>query len=217
MISVLISSYGGWEWNTLALERAYPSAQRENPAQIICEYQASGTIATSRNAAAEQANQDWLLFLDADDELAPGYIPAMTAAVNAHPDPWTLFTPQVSYVVNRKPRRAKFWPEMPLRQANWLVIGTLVSKELFDDVGGFREFPHGLEDWNLWARCVRAGASILRVPDAIYVAHWNRNSKHHELSRDRDNHMYWYRKAGEDAWPDWEMPVMPEPRRRVRR
>ncbi len=217
MISVLISSYGDDTWVDLASERAVPSAQRENPAEVIPVHWPKGNIATVRNAAAAKASQGWLLFLDADDELAPGYVAAMTNAVNAHPDPWTLFTPQVQYVVNRKPRRPKFWPEMPLRQANWLVIGTLVSKELFDDVGGFREFPHGLEDWNLWARCVRAGATILRVPDAIYVAHWNRNSKHHELSRDRDQHMYWYRKAGEDAWPDWEMPVMPDRRRRVRR
>ncbi len=217
MISVLISSYGEDKWSDLALERAFPSAVRENGADVHVHHEPNGTNMTARNNAAKLARNGWLLFLDADDELAPGYVAAMTNAVNAHPDPWTLFTPQVQYVVNNKPRRPKFWPEMPLRQANWLVIGTLVSKELFDEVGGFREFPHGLEDWNLWARCVCAGATILRVPDAIYVAHWNRNSKHHELSRDRENHMYWYRKAGEDAWPDWEMPPMPDRRRRVRR
>ena len=27
------------------------------------------------------------------------------------------------------------------------------------------------DDWDLWIRCVKAGAGIVKVPDAVYVAH----------------------------------------------
>ena len=52
---------------------------------------------------------------------------------------------------------------------NECVIGTLVERDLFLKVGGFRDLP-SLEDYDLWLRCVKAGAVIHHVPDAVYRA-----------------------------------------------
>ena len=42
----------------------------------------------------------------------------------------------------------------------------------------------GFEDWSLWAKAWRDGARIVKVPDAIYRYHFNRNSKHKQGWRD---------------------------------
>src|SRR5206468_3897244 len=57
---------------------------------------------------------------------------------------------------------------LPLCDVNWAVVGTLVPRQLFHDVGGFRpqDFPY--EDWSLWLRCVIAGACLVPVPNAVY-------------------------------------------------
>jgi GT2 family glycosyltransferase len=66
-----------------------------------------------------------------------------------------------------------------------LVIGTLVHRDLFWEVGGFPEYPHGFEDFALWSKCVRAGAEIVRVPDAVYRYWVNPQSAHRVGWRDK--------------------------------
>lgn len=197
--TIIVASYGDAKWNDLARERAWPSAEQQD-AKAIFVYHADGTQASCRNAGAEAADTDYLVFLDADDELSPNYIRWMRGA--AQKDPGALLTPMVCYVRGGIRARARFWPECDLRNGNWLIIGTAVPRDLFHAVGGFRDDPHGLEDWSLWARCVRHGARISRVHRAVYIAHVNKNSKHHQLREDKDAYVAAYEKVRREVWPE---------------
>ena len=201
--SIVIATYGDDSWEELANQRALPTARSQDPHEVLIGHDPDGDISSVRNALAAEAKGDWLLFLDADDEIAPGFLAAMKRALMQErraDDTPLLLTPAISYVKKGTPQGPKFWPECSFETGNWLVIGTLVEKSLFDKVGGFRPFPHGLEDWNLWARCVRSGARIVKVRKAIYFAHWNDNSKHHQLMRNMKAYMPEYEKARIDAW-----------------
>ena len=200
MISILIATYGDPEWKETA-ERAYLSCLGQDVSDIVLHHDDDGTVATSRNAIAARAVGDWLCFLDADDQLAPGYVGAMERALEQQPHGGRLLlTPAVQQIRLGRPGAPFFYKECDLRTGNWLVIGTLIQKDFFFELGGFHEHPHGLEDWNLWARAVRAGAEIVRVKDAVYIAHMNRQSKHHRLARDRRAYAEAYAHAQEDAW-----------------
>ena len=198
-ISVIVATYGEDTWSTLASHRAIPSLKLTNDDNLVLRHDPLGTRASSLNDAAALSEKDWLLFLDADDELAPGYITAMRNAIQNNPGR-VLLTPSVQQIRKGRPRAPFFFPECDFRTGNWLVIGTLIQRELFMEIGGFREHPHGLEDWNLWARAVRAGATVVKVPDAVYKAHMNPRSKHHVLSRNRAAYMEAYETARKDAW-----------------
>ena len=165
-------------------------------------YHGGTNIAEARNGAAEKATGDWLCFLDGDDELGHGYLTEMERVHRRHYAPKRLFTPAVSYVRNRRRRPARFWPTIPFEKGNWLIIGTLIEREFFNEIGGFRDWPHGLEDWDLWARASLAGASVVKVPRAVYVAHWNEESAHHVLARDRRAWNRWHQKVGHSLWPE---------------
>ena len=200
MISILIATYGDSEWETRGRALADATAAHQ-PCMTISYHEPNGTIASCRNEAARSAPTDWICFLDADDQLDPLFTPWMLRSISRHPVNYkTLYTPIVQQVRGGKKIKPFFYPECSLETGNWLIIGTLISKRLFDEVGGFHEHPHGLEDWNLWARCVRAGAEIVKVKRAIYIAHFNRHSKHHELARDRNGYRAAYEKARLDAW-----------------
>lgn len=180
-VSICIATYGNREWEVMAEERALPSAVAQGDVEILMGHQLDGTIASARNGLAERATSDWLCFLDADDELGDGYVQAMRRKMEHD----ALLMPAVSYVYGRKRRSSVMSDIRDLTVDNFLVIGTLVERSLFFSVGGFSDYPHGFEDWSLWAKCWKAGAQIVQVPKAVYIAHVNPHSKHRQAWRNR--------------------------------
>lgn len=206
-ISVVISTYGDESWYQLAIDRAYPSALDQGAYEIVVGHDDEASIAQVRNTLAEKTSGDWLCFLDADDELAPRYLWAMQRALEQGRRGWgeppPLLTPAVQYVQPRgRKQPPRFWPMGDLRQDNFLVIGTLVSRDLFMQVGGFEDYPHGFEDWSLWAKCWKAGAEIVQVKRAIYVAHVNPDSKHREGWRDRKWQVETHKRVQGELFPE---------------
>jgi glycosyltransferase involved in cell wall biosynthesis len=234
-VSVLIATYGDPQWETLARSRALPTAQTQDAFEILLRHEPDGTVTTSRNALADQARGDWLCYLDADDELAPGYLGAMRRAfeqetrrprarrqllltpaqrpamarrgtarrgVAAQGRAW-LLTPRVSYVRKGRASAPRHLDRgIPLTDDNWLVVGTLIQRDLFLEVGGFGDYPHGFEDWSLWAKAWKAGAEIVKVDDAVYRAHWNPNSKHRLQWKDRRWQVDMHNRVRRELFPE---------------
>lgn len=173
-VSILIATYGDDVWAELARTRALASARSQGALEVQVEHDPNGTIASVRNGLARTASGDWLCFLDADDELAPGYLDAMAQIGGEN----VLLTPSVQKVIKGRAQHSTFYAEVDLTVANWLVIGTLVRRDLFLSVGGFEDYPHGFEDWSLWYKCAKRGARVVKVPRAVYVQHVNPQSKH---------------------------------------
>lgn len=196
--SIVIACHGDPEWSTLAMERAYPSASSQGAHEVLFRYTADATRAEVRNRLTDQATGDYIITLDADDELAPGYVTAMQEAIKRSSERY-LLVPAVSYVRNGKPGRAKLLPTCALAEGNYMVVGTAFPKKVWEEVGGWRTFTgtgvlNEWDDWDLWIRCVKAECVPTMVPDAIYVAHV-RNSPHH--SRDRATTQAWLQEIRE--------------------
>jgi glycosyltransferase involved in cell wall biosynthesis len=196
MISICIATCGQARWRALAETRAIPSAEAQG-VEVVVEHQPDGDVASARNAAARRATGKYVVFLDADDELDAGYVREMEKAIVEVP---TLYVPRVSYVNGRRRQMPKYWPEVSLRDGNWLVIGTMLEREAFLGSGGFAPWVELYEDWHLFARMWRDGAQLVRVPEAIYVAYvtnGSRNRNHEQAFRH-----YWHQKIGHDVFPD---------------
>lgn len=164
---------------------------------MLIGHDADGTRASVRNFLSEQASGYWIITLDADDELAPGYVEAMS---EMPADGHSLLTPIIQYDRGEP----QFRPEVNLQIANWLVVGTAVPKELLLKVGGWRTFTgsgvlNQYDDWDLWIRCVQAGAKIVKVPDAVYVAHAAPGSPQKAPARTR---RFWLNEIRHANWPE---------------
>lgn len=171
-LTIMICAFGNPKWRDLAYSRAFPTAAEQ--ALTLVTYQPDGTLAQVRNTAAEEADTEWLCFLDADDELDYGYVDAM----RRHAVGDVLLAPAVKYV---DPRRNTAPAAMPnaygdMRRVNRCVIGTLIRRETFWSQGGFSEWPC-YEDWDLFLGAHLAGAKIVEVPDAVYKAHVRHGSR----------------------------------------
>lgn len=180
-VSILVCTYGGAGWAELARTRAVPSAERAGGREVIAVHEPAMTLEDVRNRAALAARGDWLCFLDGDDELEPGYVAAMTAGYGGRRRP-AILAPAARYVDPRRPRlrRTAAIPNLaagPIDVVNHCVIGTLVPRTLFLDLGGFRHGYGPYEDWELFLRLLRAGCELVYVPDAVYRVHVTQGSR----------------------------------------
>lgn len=184
--SILIATYGDDAWRDLAWSRAFPSAEAQDAFEVLVHHDPDGTIAAVRNELGKKAKGDWLLFLDADDELGLGYIQYMRQAYEwEKAEGPLLLTPSVQAISKGRNRPPRFYHEVAIEKGNWLVVGTMIERSLFLRIGGFPDYPHGFEDWGLWYKAVKAGARIVKVKRAIYRQYVNANSKHRQGWRDR--------------------------------
>ena len=177
-VAVVVATYGDREkWIPLAVE-----AMKSVEAQTIVPrvwHEHGDTLSQARNDGAFKMSQgdeppEFLIFLDADDDLDERYVEEMLkccddldlvqpATIGVHPD-------------GHLDDFAVVIPTEKLLERNYLVIGTMVRRDLFERVGGFDEWPI-LEDWALWIKCDLAGARIGAAPDAVYRVHFHENSR----------------------------------------
>lgn len=201
-LSIIIASHGHRRWQHLAQSRALPSAERQKAYEVLIAHDdsLSANRAGVRNELASHAKGDWLCFLDADDELEAGYADAMAEQESAR----MMLTPAVSYAYGARRKPASFWPECELSKGNWMVVGTVIEKSLFEEVGGWRHLEatgttNEFDDWELWIRCSLAGAGVVRVPGAVYIAYAMNTSKHRSASARQRR--AWHREVGMIHFP----------------
>lgn len=183
-VSVVVATYGDDRWHALAQERAIPSAQAQG-VQVI--HAIGRDLMDARNTGLSQVETRHVVFLDADDELEPGYFDAMQQGTA------DIRVPRVRYVTpKRTPRPVS--PRVAGHQhhdctpdclafGNYIVIGAWAPTRLLRDIGGFRDFTWS-EDWDVWVRCWKASATFESVPDAIYRAHVRHDSRNRAPDRD---------------------------------
>ena len=172
-VTIAIATYGDDSWRELADGRASASADAQD-VPVVQVHLPDGTLAQARNEALARVETEFVIFLDADDELAPGYVHHMGQGTA------DLRSPAIAQYMYGNPLGPSFMPKVfqhtkpctaeCLRYGNWMVIGTAARAQLVRDVGGWEEFPWS-EDWALWAKCWHAGATVEPIHRAVYIAH----------------------------------------------
>jgi glycosyltransferase involved in cell wall biosynthesis len=127
----------------------------------------------ARNAGARAARGQKLLFVDADDEVSPGYVSAMALALES-----------ASFVTSRVDVRAlnPHWIQEahgPWQQDGLVFVSDSflpaagsnvgILRSLFESVGGFpQQFPGAAEDIAFAWTVQLAGVPLVFVPEAVY-------------------------------------------------
>ena len=121
-----------------------------------------------RNAGLRVARGRYLLCLDADDELAPGFLARTVAALEAAPGMALAYTDYVESGPggSRDVALPEFDPDI-LRTQNPLTLATLMRREVFAASRGFLSAT-AYEDWDFWVQAAAAGFAGVRVPAPLF-------------------------------------------------
>ena len=125
-------------------------------------------------AGAAAAATPWLLFLHADTRLAPGWGEAVCAAM-ARPDRAAY----ARFALDDASRQARRLERLVAWRCRVLALpygdqGLLISRTLYDAVGGFRPLPL-MEDVDLVRRLGRHRLAALPVAAVTSAARWRRD------------------------------------------
>ena len=133
----------------------------------------SGRASRTRNLGASQASSDALMFLDADDVLAPDVLGALHDALSAHPKgvaacPWRRLELVEGQWTSRPASCARRRPAQDALSA-WLTgwyyppCAVLWSRDAFVHVGGWDEEAAVNDDGDLVMRALVSGVPLLET------------------------------------------------------
>ena len=170
-VTVVIGTFGSDEWSRWGEDLA---ATTKFTQQCPVIHVHGKTLAEARNKGAALVETEWIVFLDADDALEEDYVDVLADGDG------DLRAPRLFFLEHGKDPWEPFdLTKRDIEVGNPCVIGTMIRKSMFDEVGGFQEWE-AWEDYALFHRCHLIGASIVHH-DAIYLAMNNPYSRNNTI------------------------------------
>jgi hypothetical protein len=180
--SVRIQEYARWELCFLddasklkTTRDALDKLQRGDRRIKLETSETSLGISGASNAAARMARGEVFVFLDHDDELAPGVFLKIAQAFLDNPGLALVYTDEDQLTEWGLPISPNFKPgPSPYLELGFNYVGHLVAitRSLFDELGGMRREFEGSQDHDLVLRAFERDREIRHLPGIGY--HWRR-------------------------------------------
>ena len=156
--------------DSLAVARRVACERQDKAIVVESLPEHTGNPGIARNIAAKLTDSTWIVPLDSDDMLEPDYLERTLAEAAAHPDADWVYT-DIHYFdgtdfINRV---AELDVEL-LKTRNHLNGTSLISRAMWEALGGHRDTVPFSSDWDFWLRAVYAGyrPAHLREPLFLY-------------------------------------------------
>jgi glycosyltransferase involved in cell wall biosynthesis len=179
------------------------------PEPVAVVRQANSGVSIARNRGFAESGTPYVLFLDADDRLAPGALRALRAPLDADEGHRLGFAYGHQRFFGEMQGDFRFPPYDPYRLLDRHLIGptALMRRELMLDTGGYDPEFRRYEDWEIWINALAHGWRGVRIDAFTHEYRRAGGSKlsrdrreYHELRRQlRTKHEELYRRRGELA------------------
>jgi hypothetical protein len=170
---VIISDDGSTD-DTLGLARSL--AQTDSRVRVVTGE--NGGCAAARNRAFEVATGQFGVLLDSDDQLAPGYLSAMSAFIDAQPG-FDIYSCNGTRVMSDALSEPFLAGPAYVRETSWtlddivivnrIYITAVVRRDLWARIGGYTAGLRYAEDYDFWLRALASGARQIYTPQRLGI------------------------------------------------
>ena len=126
-------------------------------------------IAANSNYIEQFASGEFLLLMDHDDLLSPGAIEELMQAAALHSSDFVYADEYYLYPFGYRIRRKKDFDLQLLWHDNYLNHPGLIRKNLFEEIGGFRDGFEGAQDYDLYLRLIEKVKTAYHVRKPLYA------------------------------------------------
>jgi GT2 family glycosyltransferase len=196
--SVRAQTYANWELcladGASTAEHVRPileAAAASDPRIRVALLPANGGIVGNSNAAAELATGEFLGLLDHDDTLAPFALFEIVSAINETPDADFLYSDEDKLDTHGERVEPNFkpdWSPETLRSRNYVCHFTVLRRELFRGIDGFRPGFDGSQDYDLVLRASERANRIVHVRRVLY--HWRMHAQSTAFAKGSKNYAF---------------------------
>jgi glycosyltransferase involved in cell wall biosynthesis len=177
-VEIIVVNDGSTDQETLALLAEFS----ESDIKVL--HTANLGLAAARNHGIDKAAGEYILPLDADDRIAPGYLEAAVRELEGDSQVGIVYG-QVEFFGERQGlwSQSVFSPERLLYE-NMIVASAVFRRADWKRVGGYREtMRYGWEDWDFWLSLVELGCKVVKLPEVVFHYRIRKNSMTRSLSK----------------------------------
>ena len=197
--SVLIQSYTNWECiivNDGSSDNTHDVAldwERKDKRFIYLKLE-NGGVERARNKGIERAGGEYILPLDGDDKIAPGFLEKTLQVFRDKPETMLVYT-----LVEQFGAKEGIWWELKdfslynLAINNMIVCTALYRKKEWVRTGGYDErVKYHWEDWELWINMLKDGGEVVRINEPLFFYRIRNLSAIRSLTDEKTTYMRKY-------------------------
>ena len=173
LVSVFEQTFASWEVVVVDDGSTDPEtltilANLDLPRVRVVRQENAG-LPAARNTGIRVSRGEFIVPLDADDELLPDYLARMVEVLDAHPDAafahcWAELFGDVNWVWATRP-----YNPYTILLSNSVLQTATMRRKAWDEVGGYDvTMTVGNEDWDMWLRYQEAGWGNRQIRESLY-------------------------------------------------
>ncbi|MEO7912862.1 MAG: glycosyltransferase [Roseiflexaceae bacterium] len=193
--SVLAQTFTDWELivvddgsSDATLATARQLLEQHSDRRIRVLHQSNQGNPATRNTGAQRALGEYMMYLDADDLIAPTYLERTVAILRDQPAVGFVYTGMRLFGDDRHDWPSTAYDSRILPIENAVLSHALLRRVAWEQVGGFDTIHplYGLEDWDFWLRLAAAGWQGWHVDQLLVFYRRHARSMSSQLRRDQE-------------------------------
>lgn len=178
---ILIVDDGSNDPETISMLEGY-----ERPKTRVMRTDNQG-LAAARNNGIREAKGQYILPLDADDKIGPGYLEDAVGILDRHSDIGIVYSEAAYFGI-----KGGRWdlPEYSLEEIlnhNIIFCSALFRKADWETAGGYNiNMIYGWEDWDFWLSLIHLGKKVYRIPKIHFYYRLREPSMVHSMDEEKN-------------------------------